>query len=420
MLSKTKGAMWALWALALVLSVGCGSSSSTPAGMSVTTFKPASIVIGQGNFSSYSSAAQNGRVVAAYTIDDSYGSSSANNGVLYVPDFSANRVLGFNMIPTTNGAGGGFALGQNDLVSSGAGTTSTALNGPGSVRLANGKLFVLDYNNNRVLIYNTPPTTSGAAADVVVGQGNFTSSACTATQSGLCGPDDIFVVGNKLVVADSGNNRVLIWNTIPTTNGASADVVVGQGAFNLSTGNDDNQDGSSDATPSNRTLSYPAGLWSNGTKLVVCDSLNNRVLIWNSIPTSNFAAANTVLGQGDFSHMAYNDDDQDGVSDSTPSARTLNYPYYVESNGTHFFVSDTTNNRVLVWESFPGGNFTAAAKVLGQASFTAGMANDDDQNGVTENKPSSRTLNSPNGLHLYGSKLFVSDQGNHRVLGYDF
>jgi hypothetical protein len=29
-------------------------------------------------------------------------------------------------------------------------------------------------------------------------------------------------------VADLGNNRVLIWNSIPTTNQKAADVVVGQ------------------------------------------------------------------------------------------------------------------------------------------------------------------------------------------------
>ena len=33
------------------------------------------------------------------------------------------------------------------------------------------------------------------------------------------------------MVADTDNNRVLIWNSIPTTNGANADLVLGQDNF---------------------------------------------------------------------------------------------------------------------------------------------------------------------------------------------
>ena len=37
-----------------------------------------------------------------------------------------------------------------------------------------------------------------------------------------------FLDGTKLFIADTRNNRVLIYNSIPTENNASADVVIGQ------------------------------------------------------------------------------------------------------------------------------------------------------------------------------------------------
>jgi len=84
----------------------------------------------------------------------------------------------------------------------------------------------------------------------------------------------------------------------------------------------------------------PSALDSNGFQLVVADSNDIRVLIWNSIPTTNFTPAAAVLGQSDFTHNAYNDDNQNGTPDSTPSARTLRYPSGVYIYGTELFVTD--------------------------------------------------------------------------------
>ena len=41
-------------------------------------------------------------------------------------------------------------------------------------------------------------------------------------------PKGVFSNGTKLFVADTGNHRVLIWNTIPTANGQAASLVLGQ------------------------------------------------------------------------------------------------------------------------------------------------------------------------------------------------
>ena len=69
----------------------------------------------------------------------------------------------------------------------------------------------------RVLIFNSSPTTSEQPADVVLGQGSFTEGSrnrcgCdTAAADTLHAPHFMFWDGCRLFVADSDNNRVLIY-----------------------------------------------------------------------------------------------------------------------------------------------------------------------------------------------------------------
>ena len=108
-------------------------------------------------------------------------------------------------------------------------------------------------------------------------------------------PCIIYIVAGKVIVVDNHNNRVLIFNEIPTENGASADVVVGQADF---THNSANRGGS----VANNTLYWPTSIYSDGDKLQIADFSNNRVLIYNEIPTENGASADVVIGQADFTH----------------------------------------------------------------------------------------------------------------------
>ena len=58
------------------------------------------------------------------------------------------------------------------------------------------------------------------------------------------------------MVADSNNNRVLIWNTIPAVNNTTANVVLGQPDFKRSGPNDGQQ-----FTPTNRSFKGTQGVW---------------------------------------------------------------------------------------------------------------------------------------------------------------
>jgi hypothetical protein len=385
------------WALLLSLTLtGCGSGShDAVSAVTFTTGQAASVVIGQTDFNSGSS--NQSVSVGANTLSTSFAQAFVNSGVLYLPDENNNRTLVYNSIPTTNGASADFAIGQSTLTANSSGTSATAVAAPEQLVISSGKLIQADYQNSRVIIYNSVPTSGPGTISVVVGQTDLNSSDSSCSATGLGDPESVVTANGKLIVADSGNNRILIYNSIPTANGATPDVVLGQDNLGSC---DDNRGGSAAA---NNTLYYPAGMWSDGTRLAVSDQSNNRVLIWNSIPTTNGTAADVVLGQSDFNSTNCN-----GPHD-TASASTLCNPYDgIYFNSKQMFVGDSDNGRVLIWNSFPTTNGQAADVVLGEPDFA-----------TTSGGTTVTTLSNPTGVFLYGKQLIVSDTQNSRYLIYD-
>src|SRR5271154_1858030 len=379
---------WMSACMFFVLAVGSARAGDQPDAL--TTFADATLVIGQKNFSSSKCDNGNGKPAKA-TLCGPEGPVALSNKAFYITDTGNNRVLGFKNVPAKNGASAKFVLGQKNLKSAKRGVGTKSFDVPTAVFVAGNQLLVNDYGNNRVLIWNKLPTKSDVPANVVVGQPDFTSSDSATSQSGLDRPElGLVVAGGKLLVADRNNNRIMIWNSIPTTNGADADVVVGQPDFTSNT---------EDA--SQTSLNQPEELWSDGTRLVVADENNHRVLIWNTIPTTNGAPADVVVGQPDFTSH--------GTSDS-PTAQSFDSPYGVTSDGTSLYVADTQNNRVLVFSPFPTSNNPTASIVIGQSDFT-----DRDINAGNAS-PSAQTLNFPQGLSIIGTNLVVDDDGDDRYL----
>lgn len=386
-----------LLAAALIL----GSCTQPNAGSSLPfgDFARAGVVIGQPDFTT------NATNLTAAGMGSSSGDPALANGVLYVPDTSQDRVLGFlGGIPTTSGAGADFALGEPDLTTDSPSATSGGMSGPRSVAASGGKLFVDDIGNNRVLGWNALPTSSGAPASFVVGQLKFGDTAPNCTATALNSPTSVFAYGSMLLIADSVNNRVLIYTSLPGSSGASPDLVLGQSGRSTCAANDDNQDGTNDGAPTARTLNYPTDVWTDGTHVVVTDTFNDRVLIWQTFPTGDFQRADVVLGQA-------------VMSGSAPAAGAsgMNQPMAVAGNDSQLFVADSANNRVLIFDGFPTANGADASHVLGQSDFAHTTANDDNQDG-SAGAPSARTFWQPSGLLVTNNALMVVDQFNQRVL----
>ena len=87
-------------------------------------------------------------------------------------------------------------------------------------------------------------------------------------------PMKIATDNTRLLLADTRNNRILIWNSLPTAN-TSPDLVLGQGDLSSNTPGDDMGE-----------LNWPAGVAAGGGKVVVADTENNRLLIWNNFPST--------------------------------------------------------------------------------------------------------------------------------------
>lgn len=172
-------------------------------------------------------------------------------------------------------------------------------------------------------------------------------------------PRGVCVSHDKLFVSDTGQNRVFIWNSIPSSEFQEPDVVLGQLDSEASGRN-------SGGNVSAKSLQYPSGIWSDGKKLVVADAWNHRVLIWNEFPTKNAQPADTVLGQPNFES---NQPNVYGQS-SNPSSQSLNWSYGVFSDEKRLWIADTGNRRILYFEEIPTKNFSKADKVIGKPNFT--------------------------------------------------
>lgn len=292
-------------------------------------------------------------------------SVSIADGKMAVADAFANRVLIYDTVPAQDGALASFVVGQATFTDVRRGCFSHMLDTPrAAVLTPNGKLIVADTENNRVLIWNSVPAEDGLSAEVVLGQSNFVHCAANdrnqdhsadeaPTEQTLKKPFAVWSDGDRLIVADSGNNRVLIWRHMPvdsTQSFMAADIVLGQTSSTTGAVNDAEGDGIDNAAATALTFADPRAVHSDGVRLAVADTGNNRVLIWNTIPTRSGVAPDRVIGQSDFTRTQPNDVDQDGDSDSTPSATVLSDPRGVFLHGTTLFVSDTGNNRVLLFQ----------------------------------------------------------------------
>ncbi len=332
-----------------------------------------------------------------------------------------------------------LVIGQRTFTSQTPGVSKRLLGGVGGVAYANDMLFVADANrlnagplNHRVLIFkdiskkwpgpldeipqdDRCPVCVGEA-DVVLGQKDFTSSEEVVPPAAdtLRRPLGVASDGIRLAVADTDNNRILIWNSIPTVNGQPADIVLGQKDF---TGNESNG-----FNPRKDSLKGPQGVWWQDGNLWVADTGNNRVLMWRN-PTQNGQPADLVLGAPDFTTFVQPDLTQENPK---ASAKTLLTPTSVTSDGQRLYVSDLGHNRVLIWNTIPTQNGQPADVVIGQPDMEARLSNNSkalceptgtDANGnPTYPRRCAATLEFPRFAISDGQRLFIADGGNDRIL----
>ncbi len=295
-------------------------------------------------------------------------------------------------------------------------TSAGSMHNPVGVATDGQVLAISDTDNNRVLIWNTIPTAPGQPANVVLGAANFTTPGSpTATPTTMAGPQGLWIQNGKLYVADVKNYRILIWNHIPTQNNQPADMVLGQSS--LTSSQNPCEPTKSNYTVTASVVCDPVSVTSDGTHLFVADLGFNRVLIWNSIPTSNNQPADVVVGQPD---MASGVADNPAVCNGASlCGASLNFPRYALSDGKRLFIADGGDDRVLVFNSIPTANGATADAVLGQPDFTSDIITNQPPSIVSttiDNTAGVDTIATPISLAWDGSNLYVSDPFNRRVL----
>jgi len=206
------------------------------------------------------------------------------------------------------------------------------------------------------------------------------------TPSTMYAPRGLCLTDDAVVVADTGNHRLLIWReAVPGSDHQDADVVVGQpdmvsegpGLFHL-----------------------PTGVLVSDGRLVVADAWHHRILVWDDLSTAHLTPPAYALGQADL----------EGVDEGCGPLRFY-WPFGIALVDGTFFVADTGNRRVLGW---PGGLPEPGVQpdvLLGQPHPFARGENRD-------GPVSASSLRWPHALASVAGHLVVADAGNHRVLAW--
>ena len=307
---------------------------------------PADILIGQPDFSREGRNAKGD--VGGATLNVPTG-IAAVDGVLAVADAWNHRILLWHSFPDTTNRPADVVLGQADftggLANRGADMPGAAtLNWCYGVAIADGRLFVADTGNRRVLVWDTIPTANGTPADLVLGQRDFITrdenAGLAAGAAGMRWPHGIAVPEGMVLIADAGNNRVMAWRHMPASHGAPCDFVFGQADM---ASVDHNR---AAYYPTAQAMSMPYGLSVQGDRLVVADTANSRLLGFEMSELAMAAAASRLAGQPDFASKG---DNRWGP----PVRDSLCWPYAAAACGDTLVIADSGNSRVLLWEAAP-------------------------------------------------------------------
>jgi uncharacterized protein (TIGR03437 family) len=346
-----------------------------------------------------------------FVVDD------ANRVMVYVPPFSngqlASRIMG--VVPPTQQQPTPPVISASTL----GFVDSIGSHPPQGVFFVGSNPYVVDTGYSRILGYApfdqwAPETTAfSPPANVKIGQPDFISGQANHNQAKpdaatLNQPVTGTFAGTDLFVADSGNNRILVF---PQQSGGTF------GAANRLLGQDDFPYNSINLIEG-REFGFVSGgsavidALANPPHLYVSDPLNNRVLGFMDYRQVNaYTKADIVIGQPDFFTALVNWP-SNLLTQANNQGLCSPEGLAVDSN-SNLYVADGCNARVLRFPApfaqSPTGAPPQANLVLGQLSFYGQPTKDLSQS----------TLSSAYGLAFTNEgDLVVSDVSANRVLFY--
>ena len=252
----------------------------TPAGSN----RPADVVLGQADFSG-GLANRGSDSARADTLNWCYGVALVG-GRLAVADTGNRRVLVWDDIPQTNGQPADLVLGQRDFTTrdenAGDGAGPLGMRWPHGIACVDGLVLVSDAGNNRVMAWYGWPAANGVGCDFVLGQTDLygldhNRAAYYPTAGAMNMPYGLTVAGDRLIVADTANSRLLGFDLDMLSMGVPASRLAAQRAF---ADKGDNRWG--DIVRD--SLCWPYAAAACADTLAIADSGNNRVLLWDLAP----------------------------------------------------------------------------------------------------------------------------------------
>ncbi|MDO5502323.1 MAG: NHL repeat-containing protein [Actinomycetia bacterium] len=270
------------------------------------------------------------------------------DGRLIVADAWHHRLLIWDAVPEATGTPPDHVIGQATLVdvepNAGGEPSAATFYWPFGIGLIDGRFYVTDTGNRRVLIWRDGIPEQGRAADVVLGQpsagdreenrGGPVSAASFRWPHAVAGDGD-----GGVWIADAGNHRILGWDEHPEQD-RPADRVLGQPSFEAGE--------EFPYVPQERRFRFPYGLAAADGDLAISDTANNRVLLQPKPARQAVGGLDPTLSLGQPDLTANGENRWDAVGSDT-----LCWPY-----GVHWHrgerellaVSDSGNNRVVLWE----------------------------------------------------------------------
>lgn len=387
-------------------------------------------VIGQPDFTTFEPAIAQDRF--AFPKDPSV---DPDKQMLYVSEGfpGGNRVLGFDISPENlrSGLAAVDVIGHvddsgrddfdrrmaNDRLDARTTTMARAV----ALDAIDHRLWVADQYNNRVLGFQLDAHNRllEREASWVFGQRNFQTARASRTRTGLNVPLAVAYDGvdKRLYVGDGWHDRVLIYDVDPATlhpgGNQEAIVVLGQPDFETQDPRPARSrfDLGVDIGRGIASSMLPVGIAidEERRRAYISDGGNHRILAFDidRDRLESGADAVGVIGQPDFTSK-----------EPRLTRDGLNWPGHLayDAEDQRLFAVDNRNHRIVVFDLASGeiGPSRPASFVIGQADFT------------TTNAPGPRQVNGqtlafPNGIAFDPAmeRLYVADQGNHRVLVFD-
>jgi uncharacterized protein (TIGR03437 family) len=352
------------------------------------------------------------------------GLVATTSGVVVADTFN-HRVLLFPTVDQWSSEATQFSPSATAVVGQSSYTASMANQGngdasassfsyPADVAVAGSELFVVDFQNSRVLVFGFGPSGITTPATRVIGQLDFPYDAANLIEGkefnfgASTAILDQSVSPARLYVADSQNNRILGYSDFSKVQIGlrQADIVIGQPDFYR---NQINYPTNSANTPNQQSLHNPTALAVDAAgNLYVADTGNSRILRFPAPFASGKTAlesADLVIGQSSFTSIVT---DPTAQTMSAPSGIALTSDAFKTStaNSGWLIAADSAHNRVLFFQK-PFTSGMSATKILGALNYN--VVNLAGSSGGPQ-------FHSPHGVAVDANdRVLVADTSNSRV-----